>query len=134
MRQILSTITIILVFVLTPLAADYFAEPVWCWSVGMLVIAYESWALMFKKTAADFAEERRRLEEARRRVEQIKQEAAMVYLQPATGKKGAPTSSLDVDRMSPEELANAARQIVHDIRGKKDGKPEGGAAGLSKAA
>jgi len=135
MRHFRSVITILLGFLLTPLAADYFAAPGWCWTVGMVVIAYESWVLLFKKTAKDMAEERARLAEARRRVEQIKQEAANVYLQAASGKKGASTASLDVDRMSPVELANAARQIVHDIRGKKDGKSEGGADGaMSKAA
>jgi hypothetical protein len=126
MRQFLATITIILVFVLTPLVADYSGEPIWCWLIGMVVIAYQTWVLLFKKTAKEHAEEQARLAEARRRVEQIKQEAAMVYLQPTGGKKGGAAPTLDVDKMSPVELANAARQIVHDIRGKKGPKGESG--------
>jgi hypothetical protein len=131
MRHLRSVITILLAFLLTPLAADYFAAPGWCWAVGMVMIAYESWVLLFKKTAKDLVDERARLAEARRRIEKIKEEAAMVYLQAAPGKKGATPSSLDVDRMSPVELANAARQIVQDIRGKKDGGADGA---LSEAA
>ena len=129
MRQFLALITILLAFLLAPLACDFFAAPVISWWVAILVIAHETWVAVVKKTPKDLAEEKKRLEEARRRVEQIKQEAAMVYLQP--GKKESSGSKLDVDRMSPAELAMAARAIVDDIRGKKDG---GAGAPVSKAA
>lgn len=134
MRHLRAIITIIMAFLLAPLGGDYFAAPQASWGIGLVVIAYETWVLAFKKTAADLAEEQRRLAEARRRVEQIKEEAAMVYLQPGANKNARSSSKLDVDSMSPVELANAARQIVQDIRGKKEEKPGGATAPLSKAA
>lgn len=135
MRHFQAIIDILLAFLLAPWAGDYFAAPTGCWVAGLLVIAHETWVLVFKKTARDLAEEQARLEEARRRVEQIKQEAAMVYLQPGGQKAAGPSSKMDVDRMSPVELANAARQIVQDIRGKKSAKEESGkGAAMSQAA
>ena len=130
MRHFQAMITILLAFLLAPLAADYFVAPVASWGVGLLVIAYETWVLTFKKTTKDIAEENARLAAARRRVEQIKHEAAMMYLQPSARTADRPGSKFDVDNMSPVELANAARQIVSDIREKKTRK-EGGAPGES---
>jgi hypothetical protein len=134
MRHLRAIITIIMVFLLAPLAGDYFVAPQTSWGIGLVIIAYETWVLGFKKTAKDLADERKRLAEARRRVEQIKEEAAMVYLQPGSNKGAKSSSKLDVDNMSPVELANAARQIVQDIRGKKEEKAGGAATSLSKAA
>lgn len=134
MRHLRSIITIIMVFLLAPLAGDYFAAPQASWGIGLVIIAYETWVLAIKKTAKDLADERKRLAEARRRVEQIKEEAAMVYLQPGSNKSAKSSSKLDVDNMSPVELANAARQIVQDIRGKKDEKAGESGAAMSKAA
>lgn len=136
MRHFQAIIDILLVFLLAPWAGDYFAAPNACWAAGLLIIIHETWVLVFKKTARDLAEEQARLEEARRRVEQIKHEAAMVYLQPGGAKAASGSSAkMDVDRMSPSELANAARQIVQDIRGKKSTKEEAGkGATMSQAA
>ena len=134
MHHFLPVITILLAVLLVPLAADYFAAPAASWGVGLLILAHETWLLLFKKSAKDLAEENARLEEARRRVEQIKSEAAMLYLQPAVA-EARTGSKFDVDNMSPMDLANAARQIVQDIREKK-AKKEGGdqGAAMQKAA
>lgn len=134
MRHLRAIITIMLAFLLAPMAGDYFAAPLLAKVVGIMMIVHETWVLVFRKTPKDLAEEQRRLEEARRRVEQIKHEAAMMYLQPGVQKSTAASSKFDVDKMAPHELANAARQIVQDIRAKKADKEGGAAAPMSKAA
>lgn len=130
----MATCIILLTFLLTPAAADYFAAPRVCWGLAIVLIIYETWILAIKKTPKDIAFEKARVEEARRKVEQIKEEATKSFLQGGGKKIGSsPLSTKDVNSMSEEELALAARRIVQDMRQKKGGG-ESGEQTLKKAA
>lgn len=121
---------ILVVFVVTPFVADYVGSPLLCWGGAVLVIAYQTWCLTLRKGPREIEEEKRRVEEARRRVEQIKEEAARSFLQ--GGKKSPrPVVAKDVNSMTEEELALAARKIVEELKRKKEG---GGAPPTQNAA
>lgn len=128
----MGALIILALFALTPFAADYFGSPVVCWGVSICIIAYETWALTLKKGPREIAEEKKRVEEARRRIEQIKEEAARSFLQGAKN-RSATVVTKDVNSMTEEELALAARKIVQDLRRKK-GRGEGEDAGARDAA
>jgi len=109
---------ILVLFVVTPFVAEYTEAPLLCWGGAMILIAYETWCLTFRKGPRDIEEEKKRIEEARRRVEQIKEEAARSFLQ-GTKKSAQPLVTKDVNSMTEEELAIAARRIVEELKRKK---------------
>lgn len=128
----MGAVIILALFILTPLAVEYFGSPLLCWGVSICIIAYETWALTLRKGPDEIAEEKKRIEEARRRVEQIKEEAARSFLQGAKG-RSVPVAAKDVNSMTEEELAIAARKIVQDLRRKK-GRGDGEEAETRNAA
>lgn len=110
-------VVILMVFLLTPFLAEYFDAWFLCWGIATVIIGYETWVLTLKKSAKDRQEELRRIEEARARLEQIKEEASRSLMQPRKG--GGALVLKDVNNMSEEELALAARKIVEELKRKK---------------